>query len=237
MCHGQANRRNSPTRSGEAECARTSLNRSWSMTLGAAERNCTVTSGGEPILHVEDALSSYALSAATGELTVTDCTDWFSDGEDMLFTAKSYPTCTPQLQHFCFFFRSTKICAALTRCFADVVNGRTCSSFPAPELYSNPQSYQKESQNNRLDFFNQVFRQQILYPSKFALLSLRISRSFPLSFCFNSSHSRLCVPSPKLGVPRSGSETKLSNRRFSCRVLPPQLAATADVWKDRKSVV
>ena len=42
---------------------------------------------------------------------------------------------------------------------------------------------------------------------------------------------RLRVPSPKLGVPRSGSETKLSNRHFSCRVLPPQLAATADVWK------
>ena len=82
-----------------------------------------------------------------------------------------------------------------------------------------------------MDFFNQVFRQQVLYPSKFALLSLRISRSFPLSFCFNSSHSRLRVPSPKLGAPRSGSEAKLSFRRFSCRVLPPQLAATADVWK------
>ena len=104
-------------------------------------------------------------------------------------------------------------------------------SFLAPELYSNPQNYQKEYQYNRLDFFNQVFRQQVLYPSKIALLLLRISRSCPRSFCFNSSQSHIHIPSSKLGVPLSGSETNLSDRRFSCRVLPPQLATTADFWK------
>ena len=107
---------------------------------------------------------------------------------------------------------------------------RNLFSFPAPELYSNPQNYQKEYQYNLLDFFNQVFRQQVLYPIKIALLSLRISRSCPRSFCFNSSQSRIRIPSSKLGVPRSGSETNLSDRRFSCRVWLPQLAATADVW-------
>ena len=61
--------------SGEAERAWTSLNRRWYTTLGVAEMNCTVTSVGGPILCVEDALSSYALSATDGELTVIDFTD------------------------------------------------------------------------------------------------------------------------------------------------------------------
>ena len=96
--------------------------------------NCTVTSGGGPILRVEDALSSYASSTVAGELTVTD----FSDGEDMVFTAKSYHTYTPQLQLFFFFLRSTKICAALTGCLTDVVNGQTVLRFLHPNFTPTP---------------------------------------------------------------------------------------------------
>ena len=77
---------------GEVERARTSLNRHWYATLGTAEMTCTVTSGGGPILRIEEALSSYSSSAAAGKLTVTD----FSDGEDMVFTAKFDHDCIPQ---------------------------------------------------------------------------------------------------------------------------------------------
>ena len=59
----------------EVERARTSLIRLWYATLGVASITCTVTSGGGPILCVEEALSSCAASAAKGELTVTDFTD------------------------------------------------------------------------------------------------------------------------------------------------------------------
>ena len=45
--------------------------------------------GGRPILRVEDALSSTVLSAACGELTTTDVSGEFAEGED-IFTAQNY---------------------------------------------------------------------------------------------------------------------------------------------------
>ena len=52
--------------------------------LGEVETNYTVTPGGGPNLHAEDAVPSYVASVAKGELTITDFSDLVSDGEDIV---------------------------------------------------------------------------------------------------------------------------------------------------------
>ena len=79
---------------GDAERARTLQSRLSYVVFGVFVRNCTETPGGGPILHVEDALSSIVPSAAGGELTVTDCSGEFSEGED-IFAAQTHYKTTP----------------------------------------------------------------------------------------------------------------------------------------------
>ena len=56
------------------------------MEFGVFVSHCTVTSGGAPSARMDDAVSSIVLSAAAGELTLTDRLGECSDGED-IFTA------------------------------------------------------------------------------------------------------------------------------------------------------
>ena len=74
---------------GDAERAWTLRSRLSYVVFGVFVRNCTETPGGGPILHVEDALSLIVPSDATDELTVTDCSGEFSEGED-IFAAQVY---------------------------------------------------------------------------------------------------------------------------------------------------
>ena len=54
--------------------------------FGVFVSHCTVTPGGAPSARMDDAVSSIVLSAAAGELTLTDRSGECSDGED-IFTA------------------------------------------------------------------------------------------------------------------------------------------------------
>ena len=101
---------------GEAERVRTVRSRVSKVVLGAFEMNCTVTSGDGPILRVEDALSSMVASAATGELTVTDCSGEVSEGDDIC-TAHTHKICTQSAEIFLLSFHSTRRSALpLQRC-------------------------------------------------------------------------------------------------------------------------
>ena len=74
---------------GETELGRTSCIRCAEAEFGVFVSHCTVTSGGAPSARMDDAVSSIVLSAAAGELTLTDRSGECSDGEDM-FTAICY---------------------------------------------------------------------------------------------------------------------------------------------------
>ena len=91
--------------------------------LGAPGTNVTTTSGGGPVPCAEDAVSSYAASAANGELTVTDFTDYVSDGEDILLAADTTLTKPLPATEFVLLLHSTQICAALNFRCEDVFNG------------------------------------------------------------------------------------------------------------------
>ena len=150
--------------------------------------NCTETPGEGPIFRAEDAVSSYSATAATGELTVTDFTEWVSDGEDMFFAARYFHTCTPQLQNFLFFLRSTKICIVLTSYFTDVVNGQTASSFPAPKLYSKPLNLpERMSETIAWTSSTKSSASKSCIPVKLHFLSLEGLPTLPLVRFFNNS--------------------------------------------------
>ena len=71
---------------GETERGWTSCIHCAKAEFGVFVSHCTVTSGGAPSARMDDAVSSIVLSAAAGELTLTDCSGECSDGED-IFTA------------------------------------------------------------------------------------------------------------------------------------------------------
>ena len=68
------------------ERGRTSCIRYAKAEFGVFVSHCTVTSGGAPSARMDDAVSSIVLSAAAGELTLTDRSGECSDGDD-IFTA------------------------------------------------------------------------------------------------------------------------------------------------------
>ena len=68
------------------ERGRTSYIRCAKVEFGVFVSHCMVTSGGAPSARMDDAVSSIVLSAAAGELTLTDRSGECSDGED-IFTA------------------------------------------------------------------------------------------------------------------------------------------------------
>ena len=72
---------------GEADRARTVRRPHSNAAFGGILTCCTLTPGGTPNLRAEDAVSSTVLSAACGELTTTDKSGEFSEGDD-IFTAQ-----------------------------------------------------------------------------------------------------------------------------------------------------
>ena len=68
---------------GEMERGRTSCIRCVKAEFGVLDSHCTVTSGGAPSARMDDAVSSMVLSAAAGELTLTDRSGECSDGDDI----------------------------------------------------------------------------------------------------------------------------------------------------------
>ena len=71
---------------GEMECVRTACIRCVKAEFGVFISYYTVTPGSAPSARMDDAVSSIVLSAAAGELTLTDRSGECSDGED-IFTA------------------------------------------------------------------------------------------------------------------------------------------------------
>ena len=67
---------------GEAERARTSLNRVWYTAFGEVDKTVTKTLGGGPILRAEDVVSSYAEPVAPCKLALTD--SWDREGKDII---------------------------------------------------------------------------------------------------------------------------------------------------------
>ena len=69
---------------GDTERERTFRIHCAKVEFGVFVSHCTVTSGGAPSARMDDAVSSMVLSAAAGELTLTDRSGECSDGDDIL---------------------------------------------------------------------------------------------------------------------------------------------------------
>ena len=129
---------------------------------------CTVTPGGGPNLRVGEVLPAIVPSAAKGELTDSDRSGEFTDGED-IFTAKKLSQNQLPSQN-CVLTNAVRSCALpWTVVVEDVFNVNLRPSSLHPNNTPVPTEYQKESFEANLTLGrpqNCVFRQPILNPSK-----------------------------------------------------------------------
>ena len=175
------------------------------------------------------------LSAAAGELTLTDRSGECSDGDD-IFTANFSLSKHPVTLNCLFLLHRTTICASLLDAAADVgvdvfaaVDATTLSStFLHPYCTTNP--WLPEIISNKAWTSSKLASaSKSLNPSKQCTPSLKIVR---WSFTRQSSHASFGTPrhnsSPVLVVPRYGSETTCEGRR-GCYPATQTAAATSEI--------
>ena len=188
---------------GEAERARAVLARLAKVVFGAtglgelgSDPTCTYCTVGRPVPCVEDAVSSYSVLAAKGELTVTERVGDVSLGDDI---SKAQSTkCSPSQNCACwldFSLARRLSCLLLGLLVFKILCALTINPFPHRLPTRNCLDSSSKIVNQRCRSRNCCVSQSLLFPRSFAEILVTLVHPRPHSL----SH--------KLGKPRLGSET------------------------------